>query len=138
MGEIRYSQKKNLTKEEIIPLFESVKWESANYPIRLTKAINNSQQLITAWDEEKLIGLINGIDDGELTAYIHYLLVDPAYQGTGIGKELTNRLMKMYKGYRYVLLIAETKALIGYYESLGFSKKEGQYPMAVFNGENQQ
>ena len=39
-------------------------------------------------DGKTLVGLINVLDDGNMTAYIPFLLVDPAYQGKGIGKRL--------------------------------------------------
>lgn len=133
---ITYKDQKNYDQQALTGLFKGVNWDSANYPTRLVKAIANSQKVISAWDGEKLVGLINAIDDGELTAYIHYLLVDPAYQGYGIGKELTQRIKEHYKDYRYVLLIAETDELVAYYQKLGFEKKNNQYPMAILNKQN--
>lgn len=38
------------------------------------------------WDNEKLVSLVNAIDDSELTAYVHCLCVNPAYHGQGIEK----------------------------------------------------
>ncbi|NLB91295.1 MAG: GNAT family N-acetyltransferase [Clostridiales bacterium] len=136
--EIYYTEEKKYTLQQVQRLFHSVQWESANYPTRLYKALENSPTVITAWKEEKLIGLINGIDDGELTAYIHYVLVDPLFQGEGIGKELVKKIKEKYREYRYVLLIAETKELINYYEKMGFEQKHGQYPMAILNTANQE
>lgn len=133
---ITYKEEKNYSKEELTDLFGSVKWESANFPTRLVKAIANSQQVISAWEGEKLVGLINAIDDGELTAYVHYLLVHPDYQGFGIGRELTKKIKEIYQSYRYILQIAETDELVSYYEKLGFEKKKNQYPMAVLNNTN--
>ena len=135
---ISYTEEKKFNQDDIVQLFKSVQWDSANYPTRLLKALQNCPTVITAWDGKKMVGLINAIDDGELTAYIHYVLVDPIYQGEGIGKELMHRLKRKYQGYRYILLIAETRELISYYSSLGFEQKQGQYPMAILNQENQQ
>lgn len=84
--EITYRDTKNYIAKDLQDLFQPVGWLSANYPERLKKAIDNSETVFTAWDDGKLVGLINAIDDSELTAYVHYLCVDPAYQGQGIGK----------------------------------------------------
>lgn len=52
----------------------------------MTKAFQNAGAVISAWDGRKLIGLAGVLDDGELTAYIHYLLIRPEYQRRGIGR----------------------------------------------------
>ena len=70
---IQYRTDKNFEAEQLKELFSSVNWLSANYSERLVKALYNSSTVISAWDGEKLIGLINVLDDGELTAYVHYL-----------------------------------------------------------------
>ena len=72
------------------------------------------------------MGLINAIDDGELTAYAHYLCVDPAYQGQGIGKTLLQKIKDKYRDYLYIILIAENEKLIGYYKGNGFAYMEGR------------
>jgi ribosomal protein S18 acetylase RimI-like enzyme len=53
--------------------------------------MQNSSSVFSAWDGQKLIGLINVLDDGIMTAYIHYLLIMPEYQHIGIGKELIEK-----------------------------------------------
>ena len=63
---IQYRTDKNFEAEQLKELFSSVNWLSANYSERLVKALYNSSTVISAWDGEKLIGLINALDDGEL------------------------------------------------------------------------
>lgn len=41
----------------------------------------NSSTVLTVWDDEKLVGLTRVLDDTEMLAQIHYVLVHPAYQG---------------------------------------------------------
>ena len=74
-------QKKKFTKEQIQQLFLSVHWTSGNYPECLYKALMNSSTVLTVWDDEKLVGLTRVLDDTEMLAQIHYVLVHPAYQG---------------------------------------------------------
>lgn len=84
---------------------------------------------ISAWDGEKLIGLINALDDGELTAYVHYLLVNPEYQKDGIGTRLVEMIKQKYKDYLCIVLTAENPGLVGYYEKLGFDVMHDAFPM---------
>ena len=128
---IEYRETKTFSAAELEELFLSVDWLSGNYPLRLEKAINNSNTVISAWDGNQLVGLINALDDGELTAYAHYLLVNPKYHGLGIGKELVGRLKKKYEGYLYLLLIAEEKKNITFYEQYGFNVLEGATPLTI-------
>lgn len=128
---IDYRETRVFSSSQLQELFLSVGWISGNYPARLEKAINNSDTVISAWDGSELVGLINAIDDGELTAYAHYLLINPNYQGMGIGKELVYRLKKRYEGYLYLLLIAEDKKNISFYEHYGFKIVEGATPLSI-------
>ena len=123
--DIIYNTSNDIPAEQLEALFLSVGWLSGNYPERLHKAMLGSDTVLTAWDETKLVGLMNAIDDGELTAYVHYLLVRPEYQKLGIGRELTERMKKRYEGYLYLLIIAEEKMTVPFYEKLGFSSADG-------------
>lgn len=128
---ITYKIDKIFQEKELEDLFSSVNWLSANYADRLVKALKNSETVISAWDDEKLVGLINAIDDGELTAYAHYLLVNPEYQKRGIGRELIETLKKKYEGYLYLILIAENKDVQHFYEKMGFAAEENATPMVI-------
>ena len=130
---ITYTNDRNFTQAQLEELFLSVGWLSGNYPERLWKALHNCETLITAWDGEKLAGLINALDDGELTAYVPYLLINPAYQKCGIGKELTNMVKEKYKDYLYLFLVAENEPLISYYEKLGFVQNKVGSVMSILN-----
>lgn len=130
---ITYTNDRNFTKEQLHELFASVGWLSAEYPERLWKALQNCETVITAWDGENLVGLINAIDDGELTAYVHYLCIKPEYQSCGIGKELTQQVKNKYKDYLYLFLVAENEPLISYYKKNGFKQNENNYVMSILN-----
>ena len=127
---IEYKDTKDFTAEELKRLFLSVKWSSGAYPERLVVALRNSDTVFSAWDGDRLIGLINVLDDSIMTAYIHYLLVDPEYQGQCIGKELTRMTLEKYKEYLRILLISYEDG-VAFYESLGFKTGRGKYPMFV-------
>ncbi len=132
---IIYTDKRVFSANDIKELFQSVGWLSANYPERVKKALDNCETVFTAWDGGYLVGLINAIDDGELTAYIHYLCVNPLYQDRGIGKELLRRIKEKYNKYLYIILIAENEKLVIYYRQNGFEYIDGRYVFAIRNKE---
>ncbi len=78
---IVYKETKDFTEQEVEELFLSVKWLSGKYPERLIKALKSSSLVVTAWDGTQLVGLIRALDDGEMVAFLHYLLVHPRLSG---------------------------------------------------------
>lgn len=117
---ITYRDDRKFNKDELINLFLSVNWVSGKYPDKLIKALTNCETVFSAYDGDKLIGLISAVDDGAMMAYIHYLLVLPEYQSKGVGKALLKKMTDYYKDYIHVFLIAENKGLVNYYESQDF------------------
>lgn len=130
---IEFKEAKDFTAFELESLFKSVGWISGNYPVRLAKAIKNSSTVISAWADDRLIGLVNALDDGELTCYAHYLLVRPEYQGQGIGKALIQRLKKKYADYLYLMLICEEEKTVAFYQKLGFEVEKSATPVCITN-----
>ena len=116
---IRYTEEKNFTRDQVQELFLSVDWVSGQYPDRLHKALRNSSTVITAWNEDRLVGLARALDDSELVAYVHYVLVHPEFQGHGIAKELLNRVKDKYKNFLYIELMPEEKKNVSFYKKLG-------------------
>ena len=110
--------------------FLSVNWSSGHFPDRLVIAMRNYKAVYSAWDGDKLVGLIAAMDDGIMNAYVHYLLVDPEYQGLAIGKNLVERVKDYYKDYMRICVIAYDTA-IEFYKHCGFEVSEGASPMCI-------
>lgn len=130
---IHYSFAKNFKEEELKELYDSVGWMSAAYAGRMVKAFQNAGTVVSAWDGDKLIGLAEAIDDGELIAYIHYLLVGPEYQKQGVGRKLLELVKKQYENYLYLIVISEEKEKVEFYEKCGFYCKDGATPLMIIN-----
>ena len=128
---IVYSTRKNIDKTQLEALFLSVGWESGKVPDRLQRAICGYDTVFTAWDEGRLVGLIAAMDDGEMTAYVHYMLVHPDHQGKGIGGELLERLKSHYRSYLKIALIGEHPAA-RFYAAHGFAAETYADPMYFF------
>jgi ribosomal protein S18 acetylase RimI-like enzyme len=128
---IEYKETKDFCPMDIKRLFLSVNWESGKYPDKLVRAFNNSSHVISAWDENRLVGLVRAIDDGETIAFIHYLLVDPEYQGQHIGDELMKRLLAHFKNHLYVKIMPSDSKTIPFYERFGFKQYENYSAMVI-------
>ncbi len=122
---------KEFREEDLKQLFLSVHWESGRYPERLVKAMHNSTHVISAWDGERLVGLVRGLDDGVTVAFLHYLLVDPAYQGLHIGEELMRRILSYYEDLLYIKIMPSDPKTISFYERFGFQQYDNYSAMVI-------
>ena len=127
---ITYKDTHDFNAKELEELFLSVEWSSGHFPDKLVVAMKNFKTVYTAWDDKKLIGLICAMDDGIMTAYIHYLLVNPAYHGMGIGKRLVEKMKETYKDYLRLVVVAYNDEA-GFYEACGFKKADDSSPMFI-------
>lgn len=112
-------------------LYTSVGWKSGCYADRLLRSFEMTGMVMSAWCGSELAGLVEVLDDKGVTAYVHYLLVNPLYQGKGIGAHLMEAVKEQYKDYLYIVLSCENKDVIPFYQKLGFSVIEGSTPMQI-------
>ena len=133
-----YTEEKKFTKEQVQQLFLSVNWISGKYPERLYKALMNSSTVLSVWDEKKLIGLTRVLDDSEMLAQIHYVLVDPDYQGMGIAGKMIEYIKEKYKDFMYIDGMPEDKKNVPFYQKHGFSLMENGAAIQICNYENVQ
>ncbi len=128
--EIRYTEEHDFTREELERLFLSVGWSSGHFPDRLKTAMQNFQTVVSARAGGKLVGLVCAMDDGVMNAYVHYLLVDPAYQGETVGRTLVAKVKEKYKDFLRIAVIVYDEEL-RFYENCGFIKSDNASPMFI-------
>lgn len=131
--EIRISNTKKLKKDDVIALYRANEWSSANKPDELFNALTNSHTLISAWIDDKLVGLGNAISDGYLVVYYPHLLVHPEYQDKGIGGRIMSKMQEIYGQFHMQMLTADGKA-IEFYKKNGFERAGKTEPMWIYNG----
>ena len=118
-NELIFKYEKEIEKNKLVELFNSVGWKTAEYPNRLYTAIKNSEYVMSVWNNEDLVGLISAIDDGAINVFITYLLVKPEYQKQGLGKIMMNDFCKRYEGFGRRILSTELDKE-KYYNKFGF------------------
>ena len=127
---IEYKTVKDFTKEELQRLFLSVEWSSGHFPEKLVLAMKCFSTVCSAYDGDKLVGMACAMDDGVMNAYLHYLLVDPAYQGQGVGRQLVEMIKQKYKDYLRIAVIGYD-AELSFYENCGFVKSKDASPLFI-------
>ena len=130
---IRFSEQKDISIEQILPLYESNHWSSAQKPERLHQGLLNSHSLISAWDGTRLVGIGNALSDGALVVYYPHLLVHLDYQGQGIGKRIMEILKARYEDMHMHMLVADSEA-IAFYQKCGFTQAGKTTPMWIYAG----
>jgi GNAT superfamily N-acetyltransferase len=130
---ITISETRELNIDDIIALYKANEWSSADKPEQLFKGLLNSDTLITAWENKKLVGLGNAISDGYLVVYYPHLLVHPDYQGKGIGKMIFDKMQQKYCSFHMQMLTADGKA-IDFYKKNGFERAGQTEPMWIYKG----
>lgn len=105
----------------VLALYASVGWTSyTREPAVLAQAIAGSAFVCTAWDEDRLVGLVRCVSDDTTIAYLQDVLVDPAAQRRGIGRALVSVALDRYAHCRqFVLLTDDRPEQTAFYEALG-------------------
>jgi GNAT superfamily N-acetyltransferase len=80
--------------------------------------------VVIALEEGRVVGFVNMISDGVLTAFIPWLEVLPSFQGQGIGTELMRRVVAE-ASHLYSIDLTCDESLRPYYERLGMAALTG-------------
>lgn len=122
---ITYKTIKDLPNKQLYNLFSAVGWadeESTTQAMinSFNKPFVNSTIVISAWDEDVLVGCIRVLSDLMFRSVIYDLAVLPEYQGNGIGKELIRRCREQVPNSEW--LVGTTTEKTSFYEHIGFKK----------------
>ena len=117
-----FKETKQIEQKNLVALYEDVEWYAYTKDInQLEQAISNSLYVLSAWDEECLIGLIRIIGDGLTIIYVQDILVLNSHQNQGVATELMDRVLEKFKDVRQkVLLTEEAPNVRHFYEKNGF------------------
>ncbi|WP_309304305.1 GNAT family N-acetyltransferase [Paenibacillus taichungensis] len=110
-------------------------WPNPPSTATFLKLLEKSYAVELAIDEEtgNVVGFIQAISDGVLSAYIPLLEVLPEYQGNGIGTDLIKRMFNRL-GDLYMIDLLCDNELQEFYEKQGMNKASG---MVIRHYQNQ-
>jgi ribosomal protein S18 acetylase RimI-like enzyme len=119
---IQYKHDAQMTVDQVIALYKAStlgERRPVDRPDIFEAMLHNSNLIITAWHEEKLVGISRTLTDFSYVAYLADLAVDVEYQHKGIGKRLIEETRKLLQKECMIVLLAAPKAN-EYYSKLGF------------------
>ena len=127
---------KSLPFVAVMGLYESVGWSVyTSKPDSLMAALENSDYVLSAWEEDELIGLARAVTDDVSIFYLQDLLVAPNYQRQGVGRKLLTHCLERFAHVRVkALLTDDEKRQHSLYESMGFTNARNikTTPLSVF------
>ena len=132
MSNIEIKAYETYHEPEILSLYKSVGW-SAYYtkPEILRQAFEGSLCVCGAYLEERLVGLIRVVGDGQTVIFIQDVLVHPDYQRQGIGTMLIGQIKARYHHVRQMhLMTDDTPRTVRFYKSAGFIPVEDAHARA--------
>ncbi|MEI2689386.1 MAG: GNAT family N-acetyltransferase [Anaerolineae bacterium] len=103
-----------------------VGWPDPPSPETHLAILRRSDAVVLAVDDEsaQVVGFVNALSDGVLSAFIPLLEVLPAYQGRGIGSELVRRLLAQLSDLYAVDLLCDADVQ-PFYARLGLQPAQG-------------
>lgn len=93
---------------------------------RMAAMLRNANLVITAWEEDLLVGIARSFSDFSFATYLSDLAVRLSHQRSGIGKELMRRSQQAAP--QAILILLSAPAAVSYYPHVGFT----QHPSAWY------
>lgn len=118
------NSKKDLPSDQLHRLFLLAGWsdglENEEILDKFNIPFKNSTLVISAWEDNKLLGVVRVLSDKTVRSVIYDLVVDPDFRGKGIGRELIKRCIQHYPNSEW--LVQTEEGITGFYEKLGFDR----------------
>ena len=120
---ITYKQNPQLDFQAVLDLYASVGWTGySSHPEMLEKVLEHSLLVLAAVYGDRLVGLLRAVGDGYSIIFIQDILVLPAYQRQGIGRNLLEQAISHFPGiYQLHLFTDNAEKTRSFYEALGFT-----------------
>lgn len=90
--------------------------------------VDNSNLIIVAYDNEKMIGITRVFTDFCFVAYMVDLAVSKDYQNQGIGKELVRKVQAELESECLLVLLSAPKS-VDYYPKIGFNQHNSAWTL---------
>ena len=114
-----------------LELFETTGWNQGYQADTdaLYRAISSSWYVVSAYNNDDLVGFGRVISDGVLYALICDLIVKPPYQEQGIGSQILEQLIeKCHRDKIRVIWLFSARGKSAFYEKFGFLERPVDAP----------
>ena len=120
---IRYRTGNDLDLDAVIELYRASTLGERR-PVddrdRMAAMMRHANLIVTAWDDDLLVGISRALSDFSFVTYLSDLAVRLSHQRHGIGKELIRRTQALAGNHAKLLLLA-APAAEKYYPHIGFT-----------------
>jgi ribosomal protein S18 acetylase RimI-like enzyme len=128
---ITYKTSKKLSPERLYKLYEVVGWTNSvqnkkKHGELIAAVYANSSGVVSAWEGEKMIGVIRFVTDKTAHGILFGLVVDPKHQGKGIATTLIQKCMDKYPVIEWSVE-AENAEVVTLFKKLGYKKAKYTY-----------
>lgn len=96
---------------------------------RLQQMIHHADIVITAWADDRMVGIARALTDYSYCCYLSDLAVDREFQQHGIGKELVRRVQDKI-GEQCSLVLISAPTAVDYYPKIGFTRSDKAFVIA--------
>ncbi|MBP9680116.1 MAG: GNAT family N-acetyltransferase [Bacteriovorax sp.] len=113
---------KELEFDKIIQLFDAVGWSAyTQNPAELKTAFENSSYVLIGKVNSEVVAALRSLSDNVSIHHLQDILISPAYQGKGFGKQMLNMALEHYAHVRtHLLLTDDEEKQHKFYKSLGY------------------
>ena len=125
---IRYKTGNDLNLDALIELYQASTLGERR-PIddrqRMASMLRHANLVVSAWDDELLVGVSRALSDFSFVTYLSDLAVRQSHQNLGIGVQLIQKTREKM-GPRSMLVLLSAPQAVDYYPRIGFT----QHPSA--------
>ena len=131
MSSIRYQYGNDLDLDQVIELYNaSTLGERRPVDDRqaMSDMLRNANLVVTAWEEELLVGIARTLTDFSYVGYLSDLAVRASHQRKGIGIQLVQKTREKM-GSRSMLVLLSAPKAVDYYPKIGFTKHNSAWTL---------
>lgn len=133
MNQISYRYGNDLNLDQVIELYHAStlgERRPVDDPAIMADMIRHANLVVTAWDDEQLVGIARTLTDFSYVAYLADLAVRQSHQRQGIGIGLIQKTRDKLGPRSMLVLLAAPKAA-RYYPKIGFHKHDSAWILAA-------
>ncbi len=126
-----------LEADAFIRLFDSAGWGLLPKDI-VEVSLKNSYVTFCVKDGEQVIAMARLLGDGGLAFFLKDLVVDPSYQGQGIGRRMMEHIenyiqSQLHDGWKSYFQLASAKGKEEFYRKLGYREHPNEHSGPAFS-----